>query len=217
VQDSQKELENLLRELKENASSGAKDVALNRNAEIIRQKLKTKHEDLTKKRVQNAPVPEKPIGASQLEVGKKVWVRRLNAHGVVEKISAKKKQIRVQVKGLSFDLKMEDLEYSRESEKNIAKPPSVQVIMPHIEGGTSHEINIIGMRVEEALSCLEVFLNQAILAHLGEVRIVHGFGTGRLRNGVQSWLKQQKYVSHFHTGQEGKDSGSGGVTIVKLS
>ena len=72
------------------------------------------------------------------------------------------------------------------------------------------------MRVEDALDRLAAYLNDCVLAHLDEVRVVHGFGTGRLREGVQQWLRKQPFVASYRTGVDQQDAGGGGVTIVRL-
>ena len=76
----------------------------------------------------------------------------------------------------------------------------------------STEINLIGMTVDEAIAHLDKYLDDAYLAHLPSVRIVHGKGTGALRNAVQAHLRKQKYVKEFHAGAAGE--GDAGVTIA---
>ena len=76
----------------------------------------------------------------------------------------------------------------------------------------SHEINLLGKTVDEAISELDKYLDDAYLAHLPSVRIVHGKGTGALRSAVQSHLKRVKYVKSFQLGEYGE--GDSGVTIA---
>ena len=78
----------------------------------------------------------------------------------------------------------------------------------------SPEVNLIGMTVDEALAVLDKYLDDAYLAHLSQVRVVHGRGTGALRNGVHSHLKKLKYVKSFRLGNFGE--GDTGVTIVEF-
>ena len=78
----------------------------------------------------------------------------------------------------------------------------------------SPEINLIGKTVDEALMELDKYLDDAYLAHLKSVRIVHGKGTGALRKAVQGHLKRQKYVKAFHLGEFGE--GDAGVTIAEF-
>ena len=76
------------------------------------------------------------------------------------------------------------------------------------------EINLLGKTVDEALSALDKFLDDALLTHVSTVRIVHGKGTGALRKAIHEYLKHQKYVKRFHLGEFGE--GDSGVTIVEL-
>ena len=76
------------------------------------------------------------------------------------------------------------------------------------------EINLIGMTVDEAMPVLGKYLDDAYLAHLSSVRIVHGKGTGALRKGVHNYLKRLKYVQDFHLAEFGE--GDAGVTIVEF-
>lgn len=78
----------------------------------------------------------------------------------------------------------------------------------------STEINLIGMTVDEALAHLDKYLDDAYLAHLPNVRIVHGKGTGKLRAAVQKQLKRCKYVKSFRMGEFGE--GDAGVTIAEF-
>ena len=76
----------------------------------------------------------------------------------------------------------------------------------------STEINLLGKTVDEAISSLDKYIDDAYLAHLPNVRVVHGKGTGALRNAVHSHLKRLKYVKEFRLGEYGE--GDAGVTIV---
>ena len=76
------------------------------------------------------------------------------------------------------------------------------------------EINLIGKTTDEAIALLDKYLDDAYLAHIPSVRIVHGKGTGALRNAVQAHLKRLKYVKSFHLGEYGE--GDAGVTIAEF-
>ena len=76
----------------------------------------------------------------------------------------------------------------------------------------STEINLLGKTVDEALNDLDKYLDDAYLAHLSSVRVVHGKGTGALRNAVHNYLKRLKYVKEYRLGEYGE--GDAGVTIV---
>jgi DNA mismatch repair protein MutS2 len=76
------------------------------------------------------------------------------------------------------------------------------------------ELNVIGLTVQEALVEIDPFLDSALVSGLEEVKIVHGFGSGRLRKGIQEYLRTHRNVESFRLGKYGE--GEGGVTIVKL-
>ena len=78
----------------------------------------------------------------------------------------------------------------------------------------STEINLLGKTVDEAVAELDKYLDDAYLAHMKSVRIVHGKGTGALRQGVHNCLRKQKYVKSFRLGEFGE--GDSGVTIVEF-
>ena len=78
----------------------------------------------------------------------------------------------------------------------------------------STEINLLGRTVDEAIAELDKYLDDASLAHLSSVRIVHGKGTGALRAGIHQYLKRQKHVKSYRLGAFGE--GDAGVTIVEL-
>ena len=78
----------------------------------------------------------------------------------------------------------------------------------------SPEINLIGKTVDEAIAVLDKYLDDAYIAHLPSVRIVHGKGTGALRNAVHTHLRKQSYISSFHLGEYGE--GDAGVTIAEF-
>ena len=81
-----------------------------------------------------------------------------------------------------------------------------------VSASISTEINLLGKTVDEAIAELDKYLDDAYLAHLPSVRVVHGKGTGALRKGVHNYLRRLKYVSEFHLAEFGE--GDAGVTIV---
>ena len=76
------------------------------------------------------------------------------------------------------------------------------------------EINVIGLTVDEAVSRIDKYLDDALLSNLNQVRIIHGKGTGALRKGIHDYLKRQKHVATYRNGEFGE--GDMGVTIVDL-
>ena len=116
-------------------------------------------------------------------------MEKLQAHGILEGLYDDGAKAALTVNGVVFTVKTDDLQPAREPQDTPA--PTVKVTLPRALGNTPSEINLIGLRVEEAVERLDSFINQSVLARLPEVRVVHGFGTGRLRNGIHAWLRQE--------------------------
>ncbi|MBT3376213.1 MAG: Smr/MutS family protein, partial [Lentisphaerae bacterium] len=92
----------------------------------------------------------------------------------------------------------------------------VKVTRPRASAQLSQEISLIGLRVDEALQRLDLYVDRAALAGLPQLRVVHGFGTGRLRRGVHEWLRDCPVVKGFRLGKQGEDPGGAGATLVTL-
>ena len=96
------------------------------------------------------------------------------------------------------------------------EPCRVTVARPRRQEAAASEVNLLGRRVDEALAELDLAIDRAVLAGLDEIRVVHGFGTGRLRQGIHEWLRTHRQVKRFRLGGE-KDPGGAGATIVTLA
>jgi DNA mismatch repair protein MutS2 len=96
-----------------------------------------------------------------------------------------------------------------------AQPGKVRV---HVElqprEGSVTELNVIGCNVDEALSRAEKFLDEALLAEVPSVRLIHGYGTGQLRRAIAEFLHDHKFVAHFQSAPP--EQGGGGVTVVEF-
>ena len=217
VDNTRRDMENLVREIREKAKRKSNDDNDVQTDEIakMRDKLADRERRIGEGLRTSSNRPAAPVTADELQVGKKVWIERLNAHGKIVSVSENKKTIIVSVDGVNFTMKAADLQKPTEKDEP-PKPTVVKIVAPIVKGDTSHEINLIGLRVEDALEQLEPFINRSIMARIDEIRVVHGFGTGRLRAGIHEWLRRQPSVRSFHLGREPHDIGGAGCTIVKL-
>jgi DNA mismatch repair protein MutS2 len=161
------------------------------------------------------PRPPQPLQPRQIEVGKRVWIDKLKADARVISLSEDKKTAVVDLDGLRFSVKTAEIGRPQEPEPPKGPKP-VQVMMPR-GGEAKSEINLVGKRIDDALPILATFISDAAVAGLAEVRIIHGFGTGRLRDAVHEWLRSQKMVGDFYLGLSGRDPGGAGVTIAVLA
>ena len=219
VDNTRRTLENLVREIREKAKAQNANGDTTGVDEAVAKARATLADRQSKLRqgLQQTSVSQlgKPLDAKKLEPGKRIWVERLGAHGRIRSVDAHGKRLVVEVNGMPFTLKANEV-FPEQSPEEPQKATAVAVNLPRFEGQTCHEIVLVGMRVDEAIGQLARYLNDCVLAGLNEVRVVHGFGSGRLRDGLQQWLRTQPYVVSFRTGIDQRDTGGGGVTLVRL-
>ena len=160
--------------------------------------------------------PKKKVKADKLHIGDKVRVLSLNLEGTVSTLPNAKGDLFVQMGILRSQVNVRDLEFIGEAE-NLAASKSMSgsgKIRMSTSALISTEINLIGMTVDEAMGHLDKYLDDAYLAHVPSVRIVHGKGTGALRTAVQQHLKRCKYIKSYRLGTFGE--GDAGVTIAEF-
>lgn len=178
----------------------------------LREKIKST-EDRTQAKTSK---PKKKVKAASLHIGDKVRVLSLNLEGTVSTLPNAKGDLFVQMGILRSQVNVSDLEYIGEAAQFQTKGSvsgSGRIKMSK-SASVGTEINLIGMTVDEALSHLDKYLDDAYLAHVPSVRIVHGKGTGALRNAVQQHLRRCKYVKNWRLGTFGE--GDAGVTIAEF-
>lgn len=181
----------------------------------VRDKMNKSEKNLSmkKKEMINHKVPKK------LRIGDSVKVLSMNLKGTVHTLPNAKGDLYVQMGILRSLVNINDLVLiDDESTSPIAKKygggSSSGKIKMSKSASVSTEINLIGMTVDEAIAHLDKYLDDAYIAHLPSVRIVHGKGTGALRSAVHAHLKRQKYVKSFRLGEAGE--GDAGVTIAEF-
>lgn len=165
----------------------------------------------------DAKKPAKEYKPSDFKLGESVKVLSMNLTGTVSSAPDSKGNITVQMGILRSQVPMSDLEIIEETPSYTAKQMK-KTNKGKLKMGKSFsvstEINLLGKTVDEAIAELDKYLDDAALAHLSNVRVVHGKGTGALRSGIHSYLKKQKHVKSYRLGAFGE--GDAGVTIVEL-
>lgn len=177
----------------------------------VRDKMSASEKALSmkKKETVNHKVPKK------LRIGDSVRVLSMNLKGTVHTLPNAKGDLYVQMGILRSLVNIKDLVLIDEDASPAAKKyggTSSGKIKMSKAASVSTEINLIGMTVDEAIAHLDKYLDDAYVAHLPSVRIVHGKGTGALRNAVQAHLKNQRYVKSYRMGEPSE--GGAGVTIA---
>lgn len=228
IRKANEEAQQILREAKETAdrtikninklaaSSGIDTKALEAERTKLRDSLKKVEGGLSLK--QETRKPHKAINPKTLKLGDGVRVLSMNLNGTVSSLPDAQGNVFVQMGILRSKVNISDLELLQE---NSVSGPGLEArrkgsgssnIKMSKSFGISPEINVLGMTVDEAVAQLDKYLDDAYIAHLPQVRIVHGKGTGALRAGIHKHLKRLKYIKEFHLGGFGE--GDAGVTIV---
>lgn len=195
------------------ASQGSSMSDLEKSRDKVRNKLKNTSDKLSLK---NQEPSHKPLKPGQLQLGDSVKIVSLGMRGIVNSLPDAKGNLFVQCGIMRSNVNINDLilipdEPTITKSKTTQKTNAGKIKMSKTYN-ISPEINLLGKTVDEALSVLDKYLDDAYLAHLKSVRIVHGKGTGALRNAVQQHLRRTKYVDSFRLGEFGE--GDAGVTIA---
>lgn len=194
-------------------NQGADIKDLERKRQKVRDKISEKNSKLTLNTKKNEPA-RKTIDPKKLKKGDSVKIISMGLKGTVSTLPDAKGNLFVQCGIIRTQTNINDLAFA---EEQTITAPSLQrtntgKIKMSKSFSVSTEINLLGKTVDEAISALDKYLDDAYLAHLPSVRVVHGKGTGALRSAVHSHLKRLKYVKEFRLGEYGE--GDAGVTIV---
>lgn len=189
---------------------------LEKQRSAIRDKMNKRQEKLS---VQAAkPKAHKAHDISEFKVDTHVRVLSMNLIGTVTAPPSPKGEITVQMGSLSTKTKINNLEIlvgykdPEEAKKAPKGAGGSGKIKMSKAASISHEINLLGLTVDEAVAKLDKYLDDAYISRIPQVRIVHGKGTGALRNGVTAYLRGVPYIKSFRLGEIGE--GDTGVTIV---
>ena len=224
IAEANEEAHRILREAKDYAdqtmrifNKAGKDSMSAKDLEKHRSDLRKKLVKAGKKVALKTPQKQKStLRPQDLSLGDSVKVMSLNVKGTVSSKPDSKGMLFVQMGILRSKVHISDLQLI--DEPVITGPALSRTgagkIKMNKSASVRTEINLLGKTVDEAVSELDKYLDDAYLAHLSSVRIVHGKGTGALRKGVHNYLKRLKYVQDFHLAEFGE--GDAGVTIVEF-
>lgn len=224
LRNANEEAYRILRDAKEYAdqtmkifNKAGKETLSAKELEAQREKLRKKADHAGKKIALKTPEKKKSsLTAKDISLGDSVRVLSLNVKGTISSKPDAKGMVYVQMGILRSKVALSDLELIDEP---VITGPSLQKtgagkIRMNKSASVRTEINLLGKTVDEAVAELDKYLDDAYLAHLGSVRIVHGKGTGALRKGIHNYLKRLKYMDNFHLAEFGE--GDAGVTIVEF-
>ena len=222
LSDSSEEARRILKEAKDYADKTIswyqKHGGNTREMEQERTRLRNRMEELGRnvKQISSAPREKGRMTASDIHVGDRVKVISLGLTGTVSTLPDGKGFLFVTLGIMRTKVRLDDLIPVEEEEitaPGLKRTSSGRISMAK-SMAVSPEINLLGKTVDEACAELDKYLDDAAIAHLEQVRIVHGKGTGALRKGVHQFLKRNRHVASFRLGEYGE--GDAGVTIAKL-
>ena len=225
LRQAREEAQQILREAKETADQTIRNInriaavsGAGKELEAERTRLREQMNKIDEKLTVKTKGPKKTISPKNIRIGDGVKVLSLNLNGTVSTLPNAKGDLYVQMGILRSLVNIKDLELLDEATvsgpgtgSTGQKTGSGQIKMSK-SFSVSPEINLIGMTTDEAIPALDKYLDDAYLAHLSQVRVVHGRGTGALRAAVHKRLKKLNYVKEFRLGEFGE--GDSGVTIV---
>ena len=182
-----------------------------------RERIRKKVNDTAAASSLKSKKPKKEHKPSDFKLGESVKVLSMNLTGTVSSLPDARGNLTVQMGILRSQVNISDLEIIEEPSSYGAKKMN-RTSKGKIKMGKSlsvrPEINLLGRTVDEAVAELDKYLDDALLAHLYTVSVVHGKGTGALRKGIHEYLRRQKHVKSYHLAEFGE--GDAGVTIVEL-
>lgn len=205
-----REIETAIREIKE--SQADKEVV-----KKARQRLEDQRKLLHQKTEEKETVSTTDI--TGLAKGQKVRSVQYGIKGVISKIFKSKDEVEIEKDGLKITVSISDIELLDEYGKVISqdvnlKTASDQMFTASAETNISNELNLRGLTVDEAIRKVESYLDSAVMSSWDEVRLVHGKGTGALREAVHKYLSGLKTIKEYRLGKWGE--GDSGVTVVLL-
>jgi len=205
VDNTRREMERAIEEARREGADAAA-------ARQLRRKVEEKRASFKKKAVELAPKVRAGIPVDDLRVGRRVWVEAMNRPGIVVRVDERRGKVEVNAEGLAIEVDAATLR-EPDAEAAPAPPPHGHTVVRR-PVSVAPEVKLIGQHVEEAMRSLETYLNEACLAGLGSVRIIHGFGTGALRDAVHAMLKKHPLIASFRYGE--KHEGGRGATVAVL-
>ncbi len=221
ISNAKIEARNILLEAKEEANEIIKEMnslsySDRKLADNMRNKLNEKIKNTTNtNKTISSYEKSSVVEPENIKLNMEVFVRSFGQNGIVVSNVSKSKEVQVQIGAIKTSVKLEDLELVKTS-PNTKK----QNVQTSGYGGfnksktVKSEVNVIGLNVEEAIFVVDKFLDDCSLAKLQTARIVHGKGTGKLKNGIHQFLKTNSHVATYRLGTYGE--GETGVTVVTL-
>ena len=218
LEDAKLEARDILLSAKEEATEIIHELSASvdlKQANNLRNKLNDKIRNINSVHYSGQDNSFESINKNDIKDGLNVYISSLGTNGIIlENTVNKSNEVQVQVGSMKMNVKLSDL---RKLSSNITASKSTGKVTTEKSSKTkviSPEINVIGQNVDEAIYVIDKYLDNCASANISPVRIVHGKGTGKLREGIHSFLKKHPHVKSFRIGTFGE--GEMGVTVVEI-
>lgn len=206
---------NILLEAKEDANEIIKELSnIKDSTEIntLRNSLNEKIKDIKLEPTVSENISDtNSLSKEEIHPGKEVFVPSLNQNGIILSHVSRNNEVQVQIGSMKINLNLNVLQNPKNTHTSKNMHTSSHISKSR---NIKPEINVIGMNVEEANFVIDKFLDDCAISKLETVRIIHGKGTGKLKNGIHQFLKTNSHVKSFRLGTFGE--GEMGVTVVTL-
>ena len=224
ISNAKQEAKQILLDAKETANSIIKDMNSAQSASKANKLRNTLNEKISSinTNVEDVELSDNllpTIARENIKPGLNVYVSNLKTNGIVVSNISKDDTVQVQIGIMKMKVDIKNLQQTSNSKSSTSannKSASYSYVARSSlkSQSVSSELNILGLTVDEAIPIVDKYLDDCYIAKLSPVRIVHGKGTGALRNGIHHYLKSNKIVDSFRLGTFGE--GEMGVTIVNL-
>lgn len=218
LEDAKLEARDILLSAKEEATEIIHELSASvdlKQANNLRNKLNDKIRNINSVHYSGQDNSFEAINKNDIKDGLNVYISSLGTNGIILGNTVNKSnEVQVQVGSMKMNVKLSDL---RKLSSNITASKSTGKVTAEKSSKTkviSPEINVIGQNVDEAIYVIDKYLDNCASANISPVRIVHGKGTGKLREGIHSFLKKHPHVKSFRIGTFGE--GEMGVTVVEI-
>jgi DNA mismatch repair protein MutS2 len=229
LREANEEARKILQDAKDVADETIRDIQKGNNGKLsmkemekARTKVRDKISEKNAKLTSNDKPTHKILKPNQIKLGDMVKIVSMGLKGTVSSLPDSKGELFVQCGIIRSKVNINDLVLINEDAPGVAAYKKDGGSKGYSGGSMglskaatiSSEINLLGKTVDEALAALDKYLDDAYISHISSVRVVHGKGTGALRQAVHQYLKRVSYVKSFHLGEYGE--GDAGVTIVEF-
>lgn len=212
IDEATYEARKILLNAKEKAETTIKKISEQEDKNQMNKIKNDLNEEIKELKIENITLKSE-TKLEEIKIGMKVYIGSINQEGTILKLPNKSNKVRVQIGMAKTDFYIEDIFIKNNNEKTEEKI-NTKIREINIKNNVPTEIKVIGLTVDEAIPIVDKYLDECSMTSMKTTRIVHGKGTGKLRHGIQEYLKTHSHVKSYRNGTFGE--GEMGVTIVEL-